>query len=229
MGSTLSKDTPNPSSGTPPPTSAWQSDQQIDYGSLLPNGIYPGSPQDYDHRVVRRLICDRRLSPFYKGLADEPVSVGDPSEEDTSAQTAGADHTHHPSPAHAPIIKKPESFGKSRERSSSNSSTYSPSGTENAKAKQKLEAERKKLFVEKKLYKDALECPICFLYYPANINHSRCCAQPICTECFVQIKRPPETPSTSASCPFCVEPNFGVYYKPPEWAEKTVEVRRGFI
>lgn len=26
-------------------------------------------------------------------------------------------------------------------------------------------------------------------YYPANINTSRCCDQPICTECFVQIKR----------------------------------------
>lgn len=26
-------------------------------------------------------------------------------------------------------------------------------------------------------------------YYPPLINTSRCCDQPICTECFVQIKR----------------------------------------
>ena len=39
------------------------------------------------------------------------------------------------------------------------------------------------------LYKDATECPICFLTYPPYLNRTRCCDQPICTECFVQIKR----------------------------------------
>lgn len=61
------------------------------------------------------------------------------------------------------------------------------------------------------------ECPICFLYYPMHLNQTRCCRQPICTECFVQIQRvdpatkvPPS--SQPAACPFCVEPNFGVVY-----------------
>ncbi|KAN0066005.1 SNF1-interacting protein [Thecaphora frezii] len=61
------------------------------------------------------------------------------------------------------------------------------------------------------------ECPICFLYYPSPLNFSRCCHQPICTECFVQMKRadpnatnPPS--SEPRSCPFCVEPEFGVTY-----------------
>ena len=27
------------------------------------------------------------------------------------------------------------------------------------------------------------------LYYPKHLNISRCCLQPICSECFVQIKR----------------------------------------
>ncbi|QPG73411.1 hypothetical protein FOA43_000721 [Brettanomyces nanus] len=40
-----------------------------------------------------------------------------------------------------------------------------------------------------KLYRGAQECPICFLYYPKNMNLTRCCVQPICTECFVQMKR----------------------------------------
>ncbi len=69
------------------------------------------------------------------------------------------------------------------------------------------------------------ECPICFLNYPSPLNFSRCCHQPICSECFVQMKRadpnshnPPS--SEPRSCPFCVEPNFGVTYTPPEVLER---------
>lgn len=95
--------------------------------------------------------------------------------------------------------------------------------------------------LEAYLYKDAAECPICFLYYPPYLNRTRCCDQAICSECFVQIKRPdphppehadpsaPPTPSVDdpepvdleslvsepASCPFCVQPEFGITYDPP--------------
>ena len=93
--------------------------------------------------------------------------------------------------------------------------------------------------IEAYLYKDASECPICFLYYPPYLNKTRCCDQSICSECFVQIKRPdphppehtdptaPPAPSTEdradpeelvsepAACPFCVQPEFGITYEPP--------------
>lgn len=95
--------------------------------------------------------------------------------------------------------------------------------------------------IEVYLYKDASECPICFLYYPPYLNRTRCCDQPICSECFVQIKRPdphppehgelnPNAPprpegepvdtegqlvSEPSACPFCVQPEFGVTYAPP--------------
>lgn len=98
--------------------------------------------------------------------------------------------------------------------------------------------------IEAYLYKDAAECPICFLYYPPYLNKTRCCDQAICSECFVQIKRPdPHAPehadptapplgavpnpepderdsettlvSEPAACPFCVQPEFGVTYDPP--------------
>lgn len=89
--------------------------------------------------------------------------------------------------------------------------------------------------VEAYLYKDASECPICFMYYPPYLNKTRCCDQPICSECFVQIKRPDPHPpeheqpgqqrppeeeaeqlvSEVAACPFCVTPEFGVTYDPP--------------
>ena len=97
--------------------------------------------------------------------------------------------------------------------------------------------------LEAYLYKDASECPICFLYYPPYLNKTRCCDQAICSECFVQIKRPdphppehadpsaPRAPqaenanpeivdpeefiSEPAACPFCVQPEFGVTFNPP--------------
>lgn len=95
--------------------------------------------------------------------------------------------------------------------------------------------------IEAYLYKDASECPICFLYYPPYLNKTRCCDQAICSECFVQIKRPdphapehtdPSAPpllegnsnedvlegelvSEPAACPFCVQPEFGITYEPP--------------
>lgn len=86
------------------------------------------------------------------------------------------------------------------------------------------------------LYKEGAECPICFLFYPPYLNHTRCCDQPICSECFVQIKRPdPHFPeghdnqdnpesnpeaaemltSEPAQCPYCQQPEFGVTYDPP--------------
>ena len=95
--------------------------------------------------------------------------------------------------------------------------------------------------LEAYLYKDASECPICFLYYPKYLNKTRCCDQAICSECFVQIKRPdphppehasepgqaPPTPapgvpgfqdelvSEPAQCPYCNQPEFGVTYESP--------------
>ena len=98
--------------------------------------------------------------------------------------------------------------------------------------------------IEVFLYKDAVECPICFLYYPPYLNTTRCCDQAICSECFVQIKRadphPPEheqpesnVPAASAAdritatdgqlvsepatCPFCKQPEFGITYSPPSF------------
>ena len=95
------------------------------------------------------------------------------------------------------------------------------------------------------LYKDASECPICFLYYPPYLNRTRCCDQPICSECFVQIRRPDPHPpehgdsseqqpsadspaenpegvlvSEPAACPYCVQPEFGITYDP-------LPIRRG--
>ncbi|KAI0543929.1 hypothetical protein F4679DRAFT_76010 [Xylaria curta] len=90
------------------------------------------------------------------------------------------------------------------------------------------------------LYKQGEECPLCLMYYPPYLNRTRCCCQLICSECFVQIKRPDphfpehhgdgpnaEEPQTNpeernerlimepAKCPYCTQAEFGVTYDPP--------------
>ncbi|KAK6069893.1 hypothetical protein SCUP234_10472 [Seiridium cupressi] len=90
------------------------------------------------------------------------------------------------------------------------------------------------------LYKDGNECPICCMYYPRYLNKTRCCDQFICSECFVQIKRPdPHLPDhhpdqqngaepqptpdeqtgelimEAACCPYCTQTEFGVTYEAP--------------
>lgn len=103
--------------------------------------------------------------------------------------------------------------------------------------------------IEAFLYKDSVECTICLIWYPPYLNKTRCCDQNICSECFVQIKRPephppehhdpsqpapapdanPESAEASellvskpAACPYCTESDFGVTYEPPPF-------RRGLV
>jgi hypothetical protein len=54
--------------------------------------------------------------------------------------------------------------------------------------------------------------------YPKNINYSRCCDKPICTDCFLQIKRSEDSPQTPTACPYCVHSHFGVIHIPPKWS-----------
>ncbi|KAG0162402.1 SNF1-interacting protein [Apophysomyces sp. BC1034] len=176
----------------------------VDLGSVLPSGLYPTTEQDYDPRCVRNLIIARKLAPFYKGLPDVPDPV--PPTPQTSVSSSMA----RPVQSRAAV---------GRPRSVSSSKTEAEKAADSQKERQKTYVEKMKQR-EKMLYNDAVECPICFLYYPSNTNYSRCCDQPICTECFVQIKRPVETPSTPATCPFCLEENYGIVYEPPTWSEK---------
>ncbi|WFD01005.1 GTPase Cdc42 [Malassezia yamatoensis] len=119
-------------------------DTRVDGGYVVSQGVY-SEDRKYDDKLVRCLIVDRRLAPFYPAVDEDSQSATDQTEQS--------------------------------------------------------------------------ECPICFLTYDGPLNLSRCCLQPICTECFVQIQRvdpkhsiPPS--SEPAMCPFCVTQNFGVVYHP---------------
>ncbi|KAF9264852.1 hypothetical protein L218DRAFT_998333 [Marasmius fiardii PR-910] len=182
-------------------SSARTQDETVDLGYLVPQGVYTG-PRDWNHAIVTQLICQRRLAPFYRPLeeydeswTDEQILAArkEPSDPDNT------DGTRNDSPAMptAGTGSSKLSHGKR---------------TNSLKEPSRLEAA---------VYRGAVECPICFLYYPSNINYSRCCAQAICTECFVQIKRSEPTTthlvSEPAACPYCVQENFGIVYTPPPW------------
>ncbi|KAL0075237.1 hypothetical protein F4703DRAFT_1890529 [Phycomyces blakesleeanus] len=189
----------------------------VDLGSILPNGLYPSTEQDFDSRSVRNLIMTRKLAPFYKGLSDAPEPVADSlSVPVPQTSLSLVDSTTRPRSVSNSSRTRSGGPTTTRPRSASSSKRELANV---AKERQKLTMERMKQR-ERMLYNDAVECPICFLYYPSNTNYSRCCDQPICTECFVQIKRPVDTPSTPATCPFCMEENYGVTYEPPAWSDR---------
>ncbi|KAG0192655.1 hypothetical protein DFQ28_008404 [Apophysomyces sp. BC1034] len=75
MGATSSKDAYN--------AMGFGRDELVDYGSLLPQGIYSEGNLDYDHKAVRKFIREGRLAPFYKGLND-PSDIPPKSEDNTN-------------------------------------------------------------------------------------------------------------------------------------------------
>lgn len=176
-------------------------EETVDFGYLTPHGIYTGA-RDWNQEVVSQLISARRLAPFYRPLEEYNDSWDDeqilaarkepsPPDPDATDTLARIENT--------PVSSAPTKSSHSKRL------TYS-------RESNKLEAG---------VYRGAVECPICFLCYPPNINHSRCCDQAICTECFVQIKRIEPTTthcvSEPAACPYCVQDNFGIVYYPPPW------------
>ncbi|KAI5123308.1 hypothetical protein M0805_009329 [Coniferiporia weirii] len=179
-------------------------DDTVDYGFLSPQGVYTG-PRDWNQQVVSQLIVERRLAPFYR-----PLEEYDESWDDEQILAARKEPPEDATAPESTSRADGGGGGVSASRSNSMNTARRPGSLK--------EPSR---VPEAMVYRDAVECPICFLYYPPNINHSRCCDQAICTECFVQIKRSEPTTthlvSEPAACPYCVQENFGVTYVPPSW------------
>ncbi|KAI9299798.1 hypothetical protein BJ944DRAFT_244829 [Cunninghamella echinulata] len=189
----------------------------VDFGTIFPNGLYSTTPQDFDTRALRQLIITRKLAPFYKGLNDapEPITISSLTSPPSLHSSTSLSTLSTPSPT-SKNIGRPRSASNRSEKIQKNSNNSNNNNNE----KELSHSERMKQH-EAMLYNDAVECPICFLYYPPNINYSRCCDQPICTECFIQIHRPTDDPTSPATCPFCLEANYGITYQPPPWSQKT--------
>lgn len=41
----------------------------VDFGSVIPNGLYPTAEQAYDSQELLKLIKARKIAPFYKGTS----------------------------------------------------------------------------------------------------------------------------------------------------------------
>ncbi|KIK06509.1 hypothetical protein K443DRAFT_674168 [Laccaria amethystina LaAM-08-1] len=174
-------------------------DDTVDFGSLVPQGVYTG-PRDWNQPIVSQHIVARKLAPFYR-----PLEEYDPSWDDDQILAARKE--------------LPESDNADTATRIEAAATAHSNASKSANKRPGLTKESSR--PEAAIYRGAVECPICFLYYPPNINHSRCCDQAICTECFVQIKRAEPTTthlvSEPAACPYCVQDNFGIVYTPPPW------------
>lgn len=261
-------------------------EEGVDGGYLVTLGTYTG-PEDFSKTVVRQLMVERRLAPFWKGLQDhedswvdnqlvalvrgepmpepgptptpEQLGAGKSSPERTNTHgnnltvptyTPGERPRSPSNPEHSSsnLFGSPPSSFRTRARTLVSLST--PRNASQADITPTEVMLPKDPYVngrplESFLYHNASECPICFLYYPPYLNKTRCCDQSICSECFVQIKRPdphppehhddpnnpnpPPAPETDyelvsevATCPFCKQPEFGVTYEAPPF-------RRGIV
>ncbi|EKG20581.1 Protein SIP5 [Macrophomina phaseolina MS6] len=227
-------------------------EEGVDGGYLVTLGTYTG-PEDFSKPIVRQLMIERRLAPFWKGLNDhedtwteaqlvciangrplpapdeplppdlEPARPADSKNPKSSEQSLNglmvpitgrspsstSDASGRLSPgqsafslpsASSPLGNTSSSspFFRGRAKTLAALTTSSKNNSQTDMTRQEcmlpkdpyVNGQRLEAF----LYKDASECPICFLYYPPYLNMTRCCDQPICSECFVQIKRPDPHP-----------------------------------
>lgn len=243
-------------------------DETVDGGYLAPYGCYNLEKLDYDADMVRKMIIDRKLAPFYIPLQDFDESW---TKEEVIKIVDGL-------PLHAPYNEHVEEFEdvpignlkdpffdhlvdkglSKKEQRKMHALIFKArlhkkrilwqESENDAYLEQKYDDRKDSVTTHKYLpndelkyvlYKNGAECPICFLYVPGPLNYSKCCQQPICTECFVQIKRAdphfphdevdPTQPQTDDSekdpnllisepsnCPYCATPNFSVTYTPPK-------------
>ncbi|GAA5911028.1 Sip5p [Sporobolomyces salmoneus] len=206
----------------------------IDGGFLEPQSLLY-SQIEYHRPTVHKLVLDRRLSPFYLGLNDfepeweveEIVKALQEGEEQATRNLKDAFETALEQVTEAETQQINQPTGTRKHKEATQALSYAIMRKERLAEMIKIREKRgggglqwTSKTDQARLYKEcALECPICFLYYPPNMVHTRCCDQPICTECFVQIKRAEPTPthleSEPAACPFCMEPNFGCVYEKP--------------
>ncbi|KAK1782362.1 hypothetical protein QBC45DRAFT_319091 [Copromyces sp. CBS 386.78] len=263
-------------------------EEHVDGGYLVTMGTYVG-PEDFNKQIVRQLMIERKLAPFWRGLNDfdedwtEPQIIAaarglpipaageTPPDELIPRPRSPASPTDASSNInHLTVPMGGRSLSTASEHSASNPGSALPSPGSGKRSSSPFKPMRGKAIaavlgggssrnassteiapreimlpndpfvngqpLEVFLYKNATECPICFLTYPPYLNHTRCCDQPICSECFVQIKRPdPHFPeghnendpnnnpeesagllvSEPACCPYCTQPDFGVTYEPP--------------
>ena len=122
-------------------------EEHFDFGHLKSQGLYKNEIEDYDIKIVSKLITQRRLAPFYLGLNDL-------KELETSKLSKN----------------KYDSFKSNRLRTKSLDTECLPTTVfkGSLKFKNQTFGPKSKLDISQLktiLYNENLECPICFLVY----------------------------------------------------------------
>jgi hypothetical protein len=112
----------------------------VDFGYLTPQGVYSGSSKDWKEDVVAQLIIDRKMAPFYRPLEDYDISW-----DDDQILAARKDP---PAPA---------------DQDGTGSRSDAPPPTKSTHHKRQSVSKELPRNVEAAIYRDAAECPICFL------------------------------------------------------------------
>jgi hypothetical protein len=112
----------------------------VDFGYLTPQGVYSGT-RDWKEEVVTQFIVDRKLAPFYRPLEDY-----DSSWDDDRILAARKE---------APVPAEHEGAGPR-----SDASSPTTKSTHHKRPSVSKELPRN---AEAAIYRDATECPICFL------------------------------------------------------------------
>ena len=74
--------------------SLYPQDTRVDNGHLLPlSNVYPTSPQEWLHDVVQKLIIERKLAPFYRGIEDWDGDEYDKDAIDKALDDVGDDQS----------------------------------------------------------------------------------------------------------------------------------------
>ncbi|WVQ78004.1 hypothetical protein IAT38_000085 [Cryptococcus sp. DSM 104549] len=206
--------TPPTSPPSPPPPST---PPLLPYAGHLspqnPHCLSHPQAHDFSKSVVTKLIIDGQLAPFYRGLEDFEEDWTEDDIARVLSETRENDYEEGVANSYTERLKE------ERENAGGIGGVTKKIGINKSKDSRRALEKEEREKRERRAYLKAVECPICFLNYPPNINTSRCCQQPVCTECFVQIKRSEATithlESDPACCPFCMETDFGVIYERP--------------
>jgi hypothetical protein len=128
-----------------------QHDDTVDFGSLVPQGVYTG-PQDWNQAVVAQLIVQRKLAPFYR-----PLEEYDESWDDEQILASRKE-----------LPENPETSSPSETASAASSSKPDVGSSFRSHGKRPSAQKEVAKFSEAVVYRGAVECPICFLVRPVS-------------------------------------------------------------
>lgn len=116
-------------------SSASRHDDSVDYGQLVPQGVYTGQ-RDWNQSITAQLIIARKLAPFYRPLEDYEDTWDDDQILAARKPLPDIDGEPQQPPPPPPVPAKPS------KRPGSLKEPAKPEAT---------------------VYRGAVECPICFL------------------------------------------------------------------